>query len=853
TAIAELFGADFAGSTAGASDILVVQASELGPEQGRVFSHVLMSSLAAQNRNLSLKTLTTLAHTVSHACAQAFFERKSASITMVADRIYAGQETAVLMHELVHKHGQKALGETSWRGLVDQVKNWRDREPDSVERKIYNAAIRRANAVRTPAQSVDVYDEELFAYAVESAVAMGVKPSAHGAAHGAERWLASVIESIERVGQKLTGKVPANLSTQDIVDLAYALAQLETPRYAQTVREAMQRAGLSHQLYEQPQDLPESDEASSASQLDAAAMHSLGLQEGRPAWHSALHKALSACSMKSAPAHGWLSYLKGLPNKGIKPEEIQWSTLPDWLKFQEGISNSISKAQVLGYFQDNGVQVTEVLLGGDAVRYQKAVDRLESAGFELEYDDYFGVLLARASDGEPVEPHSLTTEQFLDFTLLNSNEAENPLVDGSALYANLQLPGGKKYRELLLTTTLAASKDWSLLAQLTVEATTDGGVDRFFIARGGVMNVYPKTYSSRAEAELAIEQLIERPQSPFRSTHWSEDNVVAHIRFNEREDALGSRILFVEEIQSDWGQQGKRRGFVNDETTVEGKTASHWQSEAQDLFGKWSQSDDDIYMQWEKAIQTARALREKYKAMGLGDVVEIPSGPFVQNTQAWVSLAIRRLVAYAVENDFDRVAFINGEQSYARYAKQKCISTLEWSKSDDGCLTLNMFNAVDESWSESQYSLAAACKCIGDELFQRIMASPETQGTFSDLELVTGGDGMRFFYDTIVPGTARKVIEKLGGLLAPVAIVTPPSDNISVQPYGNRWTAVDTTAHNAVVGSFDSKGAADEFMDITQRDYTGFTITPEMYEMVGRGLPLFSVAADASTPSPASA
>ena len=34
-----------------------------------------------------------------------------------------------------------------------------------------------------------------------------------------------------------------------------------------------------------------------------------------------------------------------------------------------------------------------------------------------------------------------------------------------------------------------------------------------------------------------------------------------HIRINERIDEDGRRVLFVEELQSDWGQKGQKQGF----------------------------------------------------------------------------------------------------------------------------------------------------------------------------------------------------------------------------------------------------------------------------------------------------
>ena len=60
---------------------------------------------------------------------------------------------------------------------------------------------------------------------------------------------------------------------------------------------------------------------------------------------------------------------------------------------------------------------------------------------------------------------------------------------------------------------------------------------------------------------------------PFKSSHWSEFNVLAHVRFNERTGTSKRRVgetgiistqdkvLFIEEIQSDWHQEGRKKGM----------------------------------------------------------------------------------------------------------------------------------------------------------------------------------------------------------------------------------------------------------------------------------------------------
>jgi hypothetical protein len=48
----------------------------------------------------------------------------------------------------------------------------------------------------------------------------------------------------------------------------------------------------------------------------------------------------------------------------------------------------------------------------------------------------------------------------------------------------------------------------------------------------------------------------------FTGSHWSEiPNVMAHARLTDRTDAEGRNVLYVEEIQSDWHQQGRTKGY----------------------------------------------------------------------------------------------------------------------------------------------------------------------------------------------------------------------------------------------------------------------------------------------------
>ena len=108
------------------------------------------------------------------------------------------------------------------------------------------------------------------------------------------------------------------------------------------------------------------------------------------------------------------------------------------------------------------------------------------------------------------------------------NDANNYKLDenGDTKFSQYQLPGGENYKEVLLT-------------------------------------MPSKRYG------LSDEGIAKRESNTFRSSHFDEPNILAHVRFNERTDSEGNKVLFLEEIQSDWAQKGKKEGFESSKKGAE--------------------------------------------------------------------------------------------------------------------------------------------------------------------------------------------------------------------------------------------------------------------------------------------
>lgn len=218
----------------------------------------------------------------------------------------------------------------------------------------------------------------------------------------------------------------------------------------------------------------------------------------RKPFYSALQRQVEAIQSKAQAPEGWIASIKGLVNKGaVKADEVEWSGVADWLRLQQG---RVTRDQVLEYLRGNGVRVEEtVLQSRDSWRHR--LDILETRG------------RANLTPAERLELDELR-EYRDDF-----GGADRPPEKDQTKFDTYTLPGGTNYREVLLT--------------LPSRADTTPDANGFSDAR--------------EEAK------------DFRSGHWEQRNVLAHIRLNDRTDADGKRVLFVEEIQSDFGQAFRKQ------------------------------------------------------------------------------------------------------------------------------------------------------------------------------------------------------------------------------------------------------------------------------------------------------
>lgn len=757
--------------------------------------------------------------------AQAFVTSDGETICLLADRIQPGEEQAVFLHEITHRHGRAILGPDGWKRQVRTIKGWDHWPQGSLEREIFIAASSRAQDAC--GDRPGLYDEELFAYVVEEAVARGVVPSAQAYPETAPQWLDAVTGALRGVLAEALGRaLEEDPTPQQAVDLAYALAQLDTPNQVQRILDA-----LSHE--------------------ERVQLRGLMARAGRPAWFSALERRIETRGAPRMRADHWKAWLTRQIESGIKPDEIHWSGVLDWLGTLESTAD-VARAQVLAYLRANGVVVSEKLIGSGTVLEEER--RRATALVNLTAEGWTPVRSAdgrkitgftRRSDGRLFVPYgdegrvsyaSVDTRERVSFEVnAMMQEAgwkldENAAIDTSSQYGDYTLSGGRNYRELLLTLSPALEYqvlldefDAAVARERYAQRPRDlhaESVEEFDVRWASLPDLAEQR--RRAAQGLAAYENARAERPSFTSGHWQTQNIIAHVRLTDRVCAQGRRVLFIEEIQSDWAQAGKHRGFKL--TPWELKALEPGSPAAISALASGRAGDMSVEVGTGFGEETSN-LRLSPKARG--DLVA--PAPFVTNTDKWVSLVLKRVVRMAVEEGYDSVAITSGEQQVQRYGLERKFEAVEFKIGDGDAQ--GFLEAYDHSGRRVLSALCSKAEVpawLGPKNTELLFAgrSPGYVGDSREvyvatgLDVTIGGEGMRKFYDEIVPLAMRHAIKNLGG------------DGLRVLDLSEH----DEATRFATNGAAQGKGCAEAQL--------GFDLTPEMRDSVRSGIALFGFAND---------
>ena len=223
----------------------------------------------------------------------------------------------------------------------------------------------------------------------------------------------------------------------------------------------------------------------------------------------------------------------------------------------------------------------------------------------------------------------------------------------------------------------------------------------------------------------------------------------------------------------------------------------------------------------------------------MSGVSDTPDAPF---KTTWPLLAMKRMIRYAAENNFDRIAWTTGEQQADRYDLSKQVDSIAWYATPDG-----KYNISYKKDGKSQLAKAGVEEkdldgLVGKELAKKIVedAQDEVAGEFSGQDLKVGGEGMKGFYDQILPKTVNKYVKKWEAKVDETLIKTEEGFDV-VLPSGK---VVDTkdTIKLAEASAANFEGAAVE--PFKADAVHSVDVTDKMREAAMNGQPMFSRGSD---------
>jgi len=529
------------------------------------------------------------------------------------------------------------------------------------------------------------------------------------------------------------------------------------------------------------------------------------------------------------------SLTKWLQRKQVKPAEMKWMGVEDWLKENQK-EGKIDKDAFLDFLKANQIEIREI---EKSVRHTDITADIQDAALTDAIEEFRGII-GEAEPGGMIDEEMIVEEypdrdigisvsafwkrrvdellnEYEDSGGGNDNASEELLkltgVDieglyeqhidqlkegaGSPKFETYTLPGGEGYRELLfMLPEISVKQDFSL----------DDAAQEQYGKRFNDLNVDEKHIASLLHRRKSKDEIIS--PDTYRATHWDEPNVLAHVRFNERTDAEGKRVLFIEEIQSDWLQEAKEKGF-------KGQLKPLTPKEKTDAIDRLKQIERDIISATkDKDADRLRMLEEEARGLHnrmYATDVGVPPAPFLEN---WHEVCMKRMLRYAAENGFDTVAWTKGKHQIARYedALRQNVDEIRWFKNTAAGEVEVSAKKKNNSVFSANIPLKGTTAIkgkevelkdvIGKPLAQQIITSKEPYGTFKGEDLSIGGIGMRAFYDELLPGFMRKYVKQWSGKVGEQKIVTkePAAGAVGLEvgdwayyrtPEGPKWLRKD--------------------------------------------------------------
>ncbi len=536
---------------------------------------------------------------------------------------------------------------------------------------------------------------------------------------------------------------------------------------------------------------------------------------------------------------------------GVNKAEIEWSGLLEWLQLEENQNRRIPKDDIIKFVSNPAYSIHE--------EHPHSTEKILEE--ELNWDD--GVEIEQSSeDLQSYIDDNLKSEMEEVRNSYNLNDYENKedyensvredtiriLTDNFYTYSQPIY----KYKDSTFGYTIIYDKEDGVANLIDPDGnhiqnfndSKFNGIGAFKSAKATAYRVATEKYGTY-EKELSYDRYIMDGESEdynellftlknndpnkdldYNSNHFNNTNILAHVRYDTRKDENGNELLFIEEIQSDMNQSGRKEGFYKPEEKKKNKEYKEKinkdredKEDKEDKFingifksfvdeNNLLQDHQDSHLYWSLFRSMFSSFKENYNYFkslygSFGGYEEIernfqeflviynkyndlinkhyeydkkaPENP-LKETQAWIGLVVKKMLRLAAEKGINKIAWTTGEEQSERYDLTNHLDYVVLrhyvNKDTEEYGTYDLIgykSGIKKVEKNGIKDIKEIDDYIGFEIRTRLLNStPKKIEIFDQYELkgddlkFNSDSGMTEFYDRIVPSVVNKIGKKYG-------------------------------------------------------------------------------------------
>ena len=485
--------------------------------------------------------------------------------------------------------------------------------------------------------------------------------------------------------------------------------------------------------------------------------------------------ALDKIKMEKATPEQWLKMLE--KEGGLKAGEDKWIGLSDWLK--ESDKKTLTKDEIGDFIEQNRIQIEEEHYGeADITELQREFDEI--------YDGIIDGIGTEDEDEVIMSPRERAWEEL-----------------------NSRYHGGDDFNSAFY-----------LDDRMRIQVDNEDAAG-FFLGKKPInytrLNYTTEGLTNKQEIALTVPTID--PWNESDEIHFGDaggGRAVAWIRFGDATDAEGSKVLTIDEIQSKRHQEGREKGYkdadsprrsadirkrmLDAQKEANEKSAAHFNFlksiygdgyeeggvpkelvQARPLTEEEQETETRLAYEAYEARQRHREVQEEANRFADENRGKVEAAPFEKN---WHELAMKRMLRYAAENGYDKVAWTTGDQQAARYDIGQVVESIGYEdpqthwiekdksrqfvirKQDGGKIPGRVFvegeyKGIVQETMENSFGGKPLTDVLGKALANQIIEA-EGRGEIAGEGLRIGAEGMKGFYDDILPRFMNKYGKKWG-------------------------------------------------------------------------------------------